>query len=167
MRSSVSYHPDKFPDKSHYRGFTLIELLVVLVILAIAAAAAAPNASRWIESYTIRKASKQLVSDLQLTKLKAISQGVKHRIEFDPANKTYQIKRFNGATWDPVDIVRSLSDANNPYGANGVAFTDTFTNNTVTFSPTGTASPMGSVTLSTANYNRVVTVILTGRISVG
>ena len=148
-------------------GMTLIEMLVVLVILAIAAALAAPNVSRWIESYTVRKASRQLVSDLQLAKLKTISQGVQHRILFDPANKTYTIQKLNGGVWQQVDIARSLSDVNNPYYAGGVALTNTFNNNAVTFSTTGTASPAGTVTLATTNYNRQVTVILTGRISVG
>jgi prepilin-type N-terminal cleavage/methylation domain-containing protein len=145
---------------------TLIELLVVLVLLAIVASLAAPNASRWIESYTVRKASRQLVSDLQLTKLKAISQGVQHRILFDPANKKYTIQKLVLGVWTQVDVPRVLTDAN-LYGATGVALTNTFTNNAVIFSTTGTASPAGTVTLTTTNYSRQVTVILTGRISVG
>ncbi len=88
---------------------TLIEMLVVLVILAIAAVLAAPNASRWIESYTVRKASRQLVSDLQLAKLKTISQGVQHRILFDPANKTYKIQETcRGRTWTARSTLLAL-----------------------------------------------------------
>ena len=154
-------------DRCRSRGFTLIELLVVLVILAILAALAAPNASRWIESYTVRKASRQLVSDLQLTKLKAISQGAQHRILFDPANKTYKIQKLAAGVWTDVDAPRVLSDVNNPYYASGVNLADNFNNNAVTFSTTGAASPLGTVTLTTTNYSRQVTVILTGRISVG
>ena len=146
---------------------TLIELLVVLVVLAIVAALAAPNASRWIESYYVRKAGRQLVSDLQLAKMKAISQGVQHRMLFDPANKTYKIQKLVLGVWTDVDAPRVLSDVNNPYYASGVALTNNFTNNAVAFSTTGTASGMGTVTLSTANYTKLVTVILTGRIRVG
>jgi type II secretion system protein H len=145
-------------------GFTLIEMLVVLVILAIITALAAPNASRWIESYTVKKVGRQLVSDLQLAKLKTISQGVQHRILFDPTNKAYTIQQLNAGVWQQVDIPRSLSDVNNPYYASGVALADNFSNNTVTFSTTGTVSPAGTVTLTTTNYTKLVTVILTGRI---
>ncbi len=146
---------------------TLIELLVVLVILAIIAAIAAPNISQWIENYTVRKAARQLVSDLQLARMKAVSQGVQHRVLFIPTNTAYRIEKLNGGSWDLVDTVRSLADDTNPYFAKGVTFADSFAANTVTFSPTGTASPAGTVTLVTTNYTRVVTVILTGRIRVG
>jgi len=146
----------------------LIEMLAVLLILAIVAALAAPNASRWVESYTVRKASRQLVSDLQLAKMRTISQGVQHRILFDVANKSYKMQRLNAGSWDDTaDAVRSFSDAQNPYYAGGVALANNFNNNTVTFSTTGAASPAGTVTLSTANYTRQVTVLFTGRISVG
>ena len=167
MRSSVSYHR----DRSHSQGLTLIELLIALVILATVAAIAAPNASRWIESYTVRKAGRQLVSDLQLAKMKAVSQGLQHRVLFDSVNKTYTIQRGNASsgstTWAQVDIMRSLADAQNPYHANGVGLVTNFTNNVVVFSPTGAASPAGTATLATTNYTRLVTVILTGRIRVG
>jgi type IV fimbrial biogenesis protein FimT len=167
MRSSPLYRR----DKCHSGGLTLIELLVALVILAVVAALAAPNASRWIESYTVRKTGRQLVSDLQLTKMKAVSQGLQHRILFDPANKRYTIQRGNASSgstsWVQVDSVRSLSDVQNPYYSQGVSLATNFTNNTVLFSPTGSASPAGTVTLTTTNYTRLVTVILTGRVRVG
>jgi type II secretion system protein H len=154
-------------DKPHPQGMTLIELLVVMVILACVAGLAAPNVSQWIESYNVRKASRQLVSDLQLTKLKAISQGMQHRILFDPANnKKYTIQKLVLGVWTQVDAPRDLSNAN-LYGASGVTLTNNFNNNAVIFSTTGAASPAGTVTLTTTNYTRQVTVILTGRISVG
>ena len=164
MRSSTSYHPDRV----RCRGLTMIELLVVVVILGIAAAIAAPNLSTWMESYTVRKAGRQLVSDLQLAKMRSVSQGLQHRITFDTANKSYIIERGNASSgstvWAQVDVVRALSTEQNPYHAKGVTLATNFTNNAVLFSPLGTASPAGTVTLTTANYTRNVRVILTGRV---
>jgi prepilin-type N-terminal cleavage/methylation domain-containing protein len=164
MRSSTSYHQ----DKSWCKGVTLIELLVAVVILGIAAGLAAPNLSRWTESYTVRKAGRQLVSDLQLAKMKSVSQGLQHRISFDAANKTYTIEQGNASsgstTWSQVDVVRALANEQNPYYAKGVTLASNFANNTVLFSPLGTASPAGTVTFATANYTRNVRVVLTGRV---
>lgn len=151
-------------------GMSLIEMLVVLAILAVLAGIAAPNVSQWIENYTVRKAARQLVSDLQLARMKAVSQGIEHRIEFDPTNKKYKIRYrdpLDGQFKDTADTERSFSDINNPYYAKGVSMVDNFTSNAVTFSATGTASPAGTVTLATTNYTRLVTVILTGRVRVG
>ena len=67
MRSSTSFHP----GESRCRGLTIIELLVVVVILGIVAAIAAPNLSTWMESYTVRKSGRQLISDLRIPPLAA------------------------------------------------------------------------------------------------
>jgi prepilin-type N-terminal cleavage/methylation domain-containing protein len=150
---------------------TLIELLIVMIILGIAAALAAPNASRWIESYTVKKAGRQLVSDLQLAKMRAVSQDLQYRVSFDPTNKSYRIEQGNASagstTWTQIGVTRALSDEQNPYYAKGVALTTNFTNNVVIFSATGAATPAGTATLTTTNYTRQVTVILTGRVSLG
>ena len=167
MRSSSSY----LRNESLPRGLTLLELLVVLVIVAIGVTLAVPNLSRWIENYTVWKASRQLVTDLQLAKMRAVSQGLQHRVAFDIADKSYKIEQGNasrGSTaWSQIGITRALADPQNPHHANGVALATNFTNNAVIFSTKGTASPAGTVTLITRNYARQVMVILTGRIRTG
>ena len=167
MRSSVSYPR----DESSSRGLTLLELLVVLVILAIGVTLAVPNLSRWIENYTVWKAARLLVTDLQLAKMRAVSQGLQHRVSFDIEDKSYRIEQGNasrGSTaWTQIGITRALSYPQNPHHASGVALATNFSNNAVIFSTKGTASPAGTVTLTTTNYARHVMVILTGRIRSG
>ncbi|HUJ88804.1 MAG TPA: GspH/FimT family protein [Syntrophorhabdales bacterium] len=167
MCSSVSYPR----DKSSSQGLTLLELLVVLVILGTVVTLAVPNLFRWIENYTVWKASRQLVTDLQLAKMRAVSQCLQHRVSFDAADRSYKIEEGNaprGSTaWSQISITRALSDPRNPHYAKGVALATNFTNNVVIFSTKGTASPAGTVALTTTNYARHITVILTGRIRSG
>jgi Tfp pilus assembly protein FimT len=141
-----------------------------VVILGILAAVAAPNVSSWIENYTIRTAGRQLVTDLQLAKMKAVSQGVQHRVSFDVAGKSYIIEKGDSSsgstTWVQVDSTRALASEQNPYYARGVSIATNLASDRVIFSPVGNASPAGTITLSTTNYTRLVRVVLTGRVRI-
>jgi type II secretion system protein H len=156
--------------KNAQQGLTLIEVLVAVVIIGIAAALAAPNFSSWIENYSIRTAGRQLVSDLQLAKMKAVSHGVQHRVSFNVAGKSYTIEQGDSSsgstTWVQVDATRALANEQNPYYAKGISIGTNFASDRVIFSPVGTASPAGTVTLSTTNYTRLVRVVLTGRVRI-
>jgi hypothetical protein len=85
-------------------------------------------------------------------------------------NRRYRVEQGNSASgstaWGQVGALRSLADGNSPYYADGVNINDTFTGHCVIFSPTGSASPSGLATFSTANLVRNVAVTLTGRVRV-
>jgi type IV fimbrial biogenesis protein FimT len=66
-------------------GFTFIELLVVFIVLAALAAAAIPSFAVWMPNYRVKKAARDLYSDMQLAKLGAIKENVSWRIVFNPA----------------------------------------------------------------------------------
>jgi prepilin-type N-terminal cleavage/methylation domain-containing protein len=55
------------------RGVTLIELAVVMSIIAIMGVCLAPAIGEWLENFRIRQAARDLASDLQFAKIKAIS----------------------------------------------------------------------------------------------
>jgi len=150
------------------RGLSLLELLVVLVIIGIAGAIAAPNYSRLIERYNLRKASRQLVTDLQCAKMRAVSEGISHRVGFRSGSAPqYVIERKSDGAWTMVDIERNLADKDNPYCAGGISMSTSANPLRVVFSPLGSASPAASVTFRTkSDQTKTVYVILTGRIRI-
>jgi len=56
-------------------GVTLIELAVVMAIVAIMALFMAPAIGEWLDNYRIRQTAREVSSDLQFAKMKAISSG--------------------------------------------------------------------------------------------
>jgi Tfp pilus assembly protein FimT len=154
--------------RSDSSGLSLLELLVVLILLAISVTLALPNISSWVEKYRVWNAARQLVTDLQHARMRAVSHGLQHRVSFDAKERSYRIEQGNASrgstTWFQIGIARSLSDPENPHYAKGVALSTSFPDNVVVFSTRGTASPAGTVSLTTPTHTRHVTVILTGRI---
>jgi prepilin-type N-terminal cleavage/methylation domain-containing protein len=57
------------------RGVTLIELAVVMAIVAIIALFMAPAFGAWLDNFRIRQAARELSSDFQFIKMKAINTG--------------------------------------------------------------------------------------------
>jgi type IV fimbrial biogenesis protein FimT len=53
-------------------GFTMIEMMVVLGIVSIVAAIAIPNIIAWLPDYRLRSSTRDIVSCLQETKMRAI-----------------------------------------------------------------------------------------------
>jgi type IV fimbrial biogenesis protein FimT len=155
------------------KGFTLVELIVVTLIAGILAGFALPNLNKWIEGIKVKKVARQIVTDLQLAKTKAVSEGIQYRVHFDTASARYSIQKGNlssgSTTWTLAGIARDLSNATNPYYAKNVALSNNFPSSCpdcVVFSPTGSASPAGKVTCSTSGNSRNVYVILSGRVRV-
>src|SRR5512142_3121172 len=64
------------------QGFTLVEMLVVVALLAILITIAIPNLGAIKDSADVRGATQAIAMDLNLAKMRAISQSKKSRLLF-------------------------------------------------------------------------------------
>ena len=134
------------------------------------ASLAAPYLGTMLQNYQLQASARQLVTDMQLAKMKAVAQKVQYLVAFDTTNNRYSISMGNsslGSTvWTLMGISRSLSDPTNPYYSRGVTLADNFGTGTVIFSPAGQASATGTATLTAPGNSKTVTVTLAGGIYV-
>lgn len=72
-------------------GFTLIEALVAVIILAVLSALAAPGFIRWLPNYRLKGAARDLYSNIQFIKGRAIRDRGEWAIKFDAGGNSYQI----------------------------------------------------------------------------
>ena len=90
------------------RAFTTIELLITMMIVGIMAAFLAPNLGRWLTTVGVDAAARELASELQLGKMRAISENTRYRISFDPANDTYVVQKDVAGDWQDVGAAKAL-----------------------------------------------------------
>ena len=64
-------------------GFSLAELMITMSVVAILAGIGAPNISYWMENYRLKAAARELYSEIQLAKIKAIKEHKTYKILLD------------------------------------------------------------------------------------
>jgi prepilin-type N-terminal cleavage/methylation domain-containing protein len=77
-------------------GFTLVELLVVLAIVAILSAVAAPSVSAWIQNYQAKTTARKLLTDLQFTRMSAVSLKQNCTVTVNPGTASTYTMLING-----------------------------------------------------------------------
>ena len=87
-------------------GVTLIEIAVVMAIVAIMALFVAPAIGEWVDNFRIRQAGREMSSDLQFAKMKAISIGRNCAVVFNQGGYAYIIfpDYDNDLVLDSVDV---------------------------------------------------------------
>ena len=142
--------------KRSERGFTVIELLAVIAIMMVVTAIATPTFYYWLPKYRLSASARQISADLQLARMKAISQNTKYRLRFID-NNTYQIWKDDGG-WAQAP---NTGDFDLPDGitvTNGTPF------NTSEFQSRGTANATGTITVTNGDDTRAVCVRTVGRV---
>jgi len=170
-------------------GFTLVELMIVIGVMGVLASITIPGFYAYLPKYRASGAARQLFTDLQWAKMKAVAENNDYVVTFDTTASGYTIyddddNDFSTAGAETGELVRTASvggqfpgigfgwvSATNWNGdpiTGSVSFTGTPPR--VTFRPTGLANKNGSVYLkpsgdtSRPDRQRAVTVLMTGRI---
>jgi len=97
-------------------GFTVMELVVVIGLMAIISAIAMPSFISWLPSYRLSAGARQIAADLQLARMKAISQNTNYRLRFTDGN-TYEMQKNDGGWAVPaghgsVDLPEGITVTN-------------------------------------------------------
>ena len=139
-------------------GFTVIELMVVLAVAVIVMGVALPNMMSWLPTYRLSAGARQLAGDLQLARMKAISQNTKYRLKFTTAN-FYEFEKESGGTFSTESGPFSLPD--------GITVTGTTPFTTSEFQARGTVNAGGVITLKNINnLEKTVQVNIVGRVAI-
>jgi len=116
-------------------GFTLIEVLVTIGVAAILMAIAIPQFNATLPGIRLASAARQVVTDLQLARMTAVSQRTSQVVAFNTATATYV---FGNNTRNlnqlyPGTTITNVTDPNPTFNAVGAATptTITLTNNGV------------------------------------
>lgn len=144
------------------KGVTLLELIVVMVIVAIGALALAPNIGTWMTHFRLRGATRDVASILRTAQIKAVSNNIQYRVNFDTGKNEFVLEYQTTAGFVPEAPGQTLPS--------GVTFSDVNFSGGVdhaVFNTDSTASA-GRVTLkNTKGTERTIVVSSsTGRVRV-
>ncbi|MBI5591874.1 MAG: GspH/FimT family pseudopilin [Deltaproteobacteria bacterium] len=79
------------------KGFTLLETMVVIAIVGIVSAVAIPNYMSWVSDNRMKAAVRDLKSNMNMAKLRAIRENATVAVVFRIATNSYEIFVDNGA----------------------------------------------------------------------
>jgi Tfp pilus assembly protein FimT len=149
-------------------GFSLAEMVFGLFLMSVLLALSGYLYSQWLPRYQLERAVQQVTSDLQLARMKAISQNCYYRLQFSPGDDSYRLEResLNGqASWPGIldGLSRQFRQADNPYYCPGVKLESNSSH--PVFSPRGTAVGT-TIILKNAAKRKIITLSIQGRIKV-
>jgi len=145
-------HMDGNSFRRDYHGFTVMELMATIGIASILMAIAVPKFFAALPRQRLTDAARQVATDLQQVRMKAIAQNIPYQINF--STTSYVLQRCNGS------CVNEGSSVQLPDGINVTAST------TPQFQPRGTAASATTITLSNGSSTKWVCVRTVGRVNI-
>ena len=127
-------------------GFSFIETMTAMVILGILAVLAMPHFTRFLPAIRLNSATRQIATDLQLARMRAIAQHANQTVAFDTTAATYTFgaDTRNLSTLYPGTTITKTGDP--------------------TFTTTGTAVAVQTITISNNGATKTVQVNALGRV---
>lgn len=147
-RKNVKRNPMN-PTKD-FHGFTVIELLVTTGVALIVLGVAIPSFLTWLPSVRLSSAARQVASDLQVARMRAIAQNASNTVTFDATTGVYTFSLSN-ETRDIDQLYPGISISSNGNPA---------------FTSRGTATSAVTITLSNGSQTKLVCVKTVGRVSI-
>lgn len=146
--------------KNSSKGFTVTELMIALGILAVILVVGIPTLNNWMPKYRLKDAARQIASDMQLARYRAIATNVRHGIYFDGTGVAYKLYSDNDgdANFDSGEEEKTVTLEK---------VTCTPASQTINFLPAGTATTATVTITNTKGQTASVTVLeATGRIRI-
>lgn len=136
------------------KGYSIVELLASMAVVMVLSAMSFPMASSSLERYQLYGDADRLAAQLQNVRFQAISTNYSHRLHINEDN--VEVQRLEGGVFATVESFPLRP---------GVEIAKTWASDPV-FSPRGTVSPSGAITLETRNgLQRTISISVLGRVS--
>jgi prepilin-type N-terminal cleavage/methylation domain-containing protein len=141
-------------------GFSLLEIIIVLSLMSILAAIGALEHHALRARLNLGRAARQVLMDLRMTRMRAVTDHVNYRLVFPRDSRTYQAQRKSGGEYRDAGVPVSL-----PAGI--VIMNCTARDYSISFVPRGNAGSFGTVTIGNAEGDvRHVSVDIAGQVRV-
>ncbi|MGE5304579.1 MAG: GspH/FimT family pseudopilin [Alphaproteobacteria bacterium] len=142
---------DNHFDRSN-GGFTLIELMAAIGVASILMAIAIPSFLSTLPGLRLTDAARQVATDLQQMRMKAIAQNIPYQITF--SSTTYVLQKCNGSC---------ANESGNIVLPQGITVT---ASTAPQFQPRGTAAAATTIMLSNGSSSKWVCVKTVGRVNI-
>ena len=135
-------------------GFTVLELIVAVGIAMVVMGIAVPSFMTWLPALRLSSGARQVATDLQVARMKAISQNAKYRMNF-VTTTSYRLEKHDGTQFNTESGPFSLPEG----------ITTTAGALASEFQPRGTANVGSTITLQNVNSEtKSVQVAIVGRV---
>jgi prepilin-type N-terminal cleavage/methylation domain-containing protein len=91
-------------------GFTLVELMIALTIVAIGFIMAVPNFQSWVDRSNFSGFQKEVFSEFQEARTRAMSSSLRHRLFIDLAQERVKLQRLDASWVDARPEILSSSN---------------------------------------------------------